>query len=318
MKSKVKKHPDESPTIVPDEALEIQAIETPESEMGNLLVTEDMETKVSRLERLAELVPRYERAIRQILIACTTPSDWHVFGEGDQAKVCLTSAGAERIAKHFSIIFSDVSYKKELFTDANGKGYRYIYEGKARLGDSIVHAIGTYGTRDKFLGYANGQWRPVEAINEGHIQNAAYHVFVGNAIKTLLGLRNLSFNEYKELMQVAGKNAATTGQHSYATGSQGGTAADDHDKQKELAELCINLARAGLTVVCENGDCTTMAYEGPEDYDEIKLASEICCTLSAFKGRNGWVQGKPASKLHGKRLDIALQKARECVKEAGI
>jgi len=164
---------------------EIVPMESPDTEMGKVLGEGSPEVAIVRLEKIAELAPRWEQAMRVILVTATFPQDWEVFGTGDKAKACLSSAGAMRVAKHFPIRFFEVKSKKEEWTDSNGKAYRYIYEGKATLGDRIVFAQGNFSTRDKFLGFKDNEWRSVAEINEGHIRNAAYHIFMGNAVKEL-------------------------------------------------------------------------------------------------------------------------------------
>jgi hypothetical protein len=46
-------------------------------------------------------------------------------------KMCLSSAGAERVGRLFDIQYFETNWQKEKFTDAIGEGYRYVYECKA-------------------------------------------------------------------------------------------------------------------------------------------------------------------------------------------
>jgi len=301
------------------ETQEIVPQEGPDTEMTKLLADEDMEVRLGRLRKIAELAPLYEKTIRTILLSCTFPQDWHKFGDGDHATVCLSSAGAERIAKHFKLRFFDVTRQKENFEDADGKGYRYVFEGKAVEGDRIIFVQGVYGTRDKFLGFANNKWRALEEINENHIRDAAYHRFIGNGIKALLGIRNLPAKEYEFLMNRTGQDAAKTTGHTYGSGTKGGTSANDHDKQKELAEACIAIANAGFEAeLDEAGKCVLIPLSADVEgiTDNIAVAKSICEIMSSFQGKKGdIVCGLSASQLKGKRLEITLKKAQELLKE---
>lgn len=185
------------------EILEAEPIETTSTEIARVMSDGDPETMLAMLEKKAELAPRWNKAINTILVTQTFPEDWTEQG----GKMCLSSAGAERVARLFPIQYTDQSCKKEEFNDSNGPGYRYIYEVKARMGEREAFAQGSYSTRDKFLSYKDGQWRAVEEINEGNIRNAAYHICIGNAIKALLGLRGLPAKRFKAIMDSIGEDA---------------------------------------------------------------------------------------------------------------
>ncbi len=297
----------------PDLAIE----EGPGTEMARVMNEGDPDAQILMMERKAELAPRFLKAMQTILMSQTFPQDWETFGTGDKAKVCLSSAGAERVARLFDIQFFEVVSKREDFTDALGQGYRYVFEGKAALGSRVVFSQGTYSTRDKFLGFADGGYRPLEDINEGNIRNAAYHIFCGNAIKGLLGLRGIPLAQFHTLMGQAGGDPVKAGGHAYGSGTQGGSSQTEHEKQSELAERCIALANAGLAVV--RGDdskwITTPMSDG-DDRPELERAAVICVALSSFPGRDGKeVSGLPASRLKGQRLAITLATARALAKE---
>ena len=161
--------------------------ERPDMEIANVVVHDDPHAEIVHMEAAADLAPRYAAAIRTLLLAHTFAEDWSVWDD----KICLSSAGAERVGRQFGYQVFNVASRKESFTDDLGKGYRYIYEGQAALGGRIVWARGSFSTRDKLLGYKDKKYRPLEDINEQHIASAALHIFRGNALKALLGLRGL-------------------------------------------------------------------------------------------------------------------------------
>lgn len=301
----------ENENIVRTEAL---PMETPGTELAKTISDENPEAALGRLEKIASLAPRWERAIQTILMAATFPEDWEIFGDGDKAKACLSSAGAMRVGKHFPIKFFETKWQKERWTDRFGEAYRYIYEGKAMLGERIVYAQGSYSSRDKFLGKAKGEFKDLAEINEANIQNAANHIYMGNAVKELLGLRAMPVSQYRKLMGLTGQDAGKTPGHAYGAGTKGGTVNADRNKQKELAEICIAIANAGNTVV-QNEDGSFSVVPQDKDVqgitDSVQVGKIICETVSTFLTKDGKiVKGLPASKLKGQRLDIALATAK--------
>lgn len=291
----------------------IEPVESPQTEIARITDVGDPDIMLAILKRKAELASQFREAQNTILATQTYPQDWHKFGEGDNATVCLSSAGAERVGRLFDIKFFEVKHQKEEFTDAHGKGFRYTFEGKACMGNSVVWAQGVYGSRDKFLGYAKGEYKPIEDVAENHIRNAAYHIFMGNAIKSLLGLRNLPASEFEHLMNRTGQDATKAGSHRYASGSKGGTSADDSGKQKELVETCLAIANAGQRIEfnAESNKCELKDISELDDRPVLEITKETCVALSTFKGKDGVVAGKDAKGLAGKRLEIALNKAKE-------
>lgn len=294
----------------PVETQPVEPVESPATELANIVNEGDPDLMLALLEKKAELATRFKAAQDTILASQTYPADWQVFGEGDKAKACLSSAGAERVGRLFDYKVFDVKARKEEFTDSNGKAYRYVYEGFAMMGNKTIFAQGVYGIRDKFLGYANNEWKSPEEINENHVRNAAYHIFIGNAIKSLLGLRGIPADEYKEIMGKTGQKAERTGKHTYGSGTKGGTSTDDSGKQKELAELCIKIATAGWYVELYQGEWKlTQMTDAQSIAEPVAVAEGICTQISGFKGKDGWVNGLPANKLKGKRLSITLKTA---------
>ncbi len=288
-------------------------VEAPSTELAELVSEGDPDVMLAILEKKAELAPRFKHA-RDTILACQTyAKDWTVF----DGKACLSSAGAERVGTLFDIKFFEVVDRKDKFTDSIGEGYRYVYQGKAAMGNRVTFAQGIYSTRDKFLGFKSDKFRPIEEINERDIMQAAYHIFKGNAVKELLGLRGIPEDEFKKIMGRAGHDAGKAGSYQHGRGTQGGTTVDDTAKQKELCELCIRLAGAGKFVGRDaKGKWQAVFGEEYLQMDNMELAKNICVKLSSFIGKDKKeIPGKPASQLKGQRLGITLEQARVVVKE---
>ena len=219
------------------EIVDAEPLESPSTELARVMHEGDPETMVTVLEKKAQLAERYNTAITTILVKQTFAEDWTKQGD----KMCLSSAGAPRVARLFSIRFPDKKFTKEEFNDPNGKGYRCLYECTATMGEREVFAQGAYSTRDKFLGFVNGEWRPTEDINENNIRNAAYHICIGNAIKALLGLRGLPAAKFGFLMGDEGNAAKTV---TRGSGTQGGTAkVKASANMVEHVKLCLRALR---------------------------------------------------------------------------
>jgi hypothetical protein len=289
-----------------NEVEELEPIESASTELSRIMAEGDPDTQLAILEKKATLAPRYTQAISTILISQTYPEDWKIF----DGKACLSSAGAERVSRLFDIKFFEVRNKKEDFTDANGSAYRYVFEGMASMGSRIVYAQGVYSTRDKFLGFANQEWKPLENINENHIRNAAYHIFIGNAVKALLGLRAMPEAEFNKLMSGVNKDGKKAGAVNHASGTQGGTTGDDAAGQKQLAEALIAIANAGFQIAI-NDEGNHFLEQISESADPMEVAKQSCQALTSFKGNKGdIVKGLNSAKaVKGKRLEVSLKKA---------
>lgn len=289
------------------------AIESESTALVRVVSEGDPNAMLAVLEKKAELAGRMRMAIETIVVSQTYPEDWHTEGEGDKAKACLNSAGAERIARNFPIRYSDVKHTKEEFSDALGNGYRYVYTGMASMYDREVYAEGRYSTRDKFLGKAHGEYRPPEDINEGDVRTAAYHTFLGNAIKELLGLRGMPAVEYQRIMQSTGRDAAKSSNVTRGKGTQGGTSGDDARHQTELTELCMGFANDGYSVESDSdGNWSLRPLSDSDSRDSVDVAKDICVQLSSFTGEGGKkVSGKLSKSLTGKWLSATLSKARK-------
>ena len=295
-----------------NDAMELAA-ESPATEIMKIESEGDPEVMLMILEKKAALAPRFRAALDAILVSQTYPEDWKEF----DGTMCLSSAGAERVGRNFPIQIFEVHWQKEEWTDAKGNAYRFVYEAKAAMGGHIVYVTGAYGTRDPFLGKKGDDFRAIEEINPTMLQNAAYHILCGSAVKAILGLRGIPKTEWDKMMSRTGRNGAKTGNVQHGSGTQGGTTADDSVKQKELAEICIAIANAGKMVVSQ--DFKTFSLEDMSEIsDPTEVAKQSCINLSTFIGReNKKVTGLGAKELKGVRLDKTLEKAREMQKQLG-
>lgn len=276
-----------------NEIFDVEPVESPTTEIARVTAEGDPELMVNMLEKKALLAPRMVKAINTILMTQTYPEDWTEQGE----KMCLSSAGAERVARLFSISFHDQKCTKQEIKDLSGVGYRYVYECVAQMGDRQVFSQGAYSTRDKFLGSKGGEWKPTEDINENNIRNAAYHICIGNAIKALLGLRGIPVARFKAIMAAAGEDASKASTVVRGQGTQGGTAkAKATATQVERVIQCLKALR-------------------PDDKaGQAALYHEV----ADFDGDKGKVVAKPPHELSEKWLGKVLGKLKDLCDQNGI
>ncbi|MFA4972149.1 MAG: hypothetical protein WC683_06020 [bacterium] len=274
-------------------------------EVAKTMSEGDPDLMLQVLEKKAANAMRMRQWVETLMVGQTYPGDWTIQGD----KACLSSAGAERIGRHFPIRYHDVQQTREDFTDTEGKGYRYVFRGYATFNDRTVYAEGNYSTRDEFLGKKSGAWRPLEDINEGDIRSAAMHIFQGNAIKQLLGLRGIPASEYQRIMQGTGQQATRTTTVERGKGTQGGTAPDDRKHQTELQETCLAIVHAGFTAENDGKNCKLVPLAESSDKTDVQLADDLCVIMSGFVGDKGPVNGRTPNNLKGKWLESTRKRA---------
>ena len=301
------KEPNETrAAVLPSENDAVEA-DAPAREIYRVDDEGDPEVMLAILEKKAQLAPRFKAAQDAILASQTYARDWTEF----DGTMCLSAAGAERVGRLFDIQYSETTWLKEEFTDAVGKGYRYVYECQAALGSRITYAMGVYSSRDAFLGQCQGQYKALEEVDENNVRRAAYSLMKGNAIKSLLGLRGIPRAEWEKIMPAAGQEAQKAKKAERGKSNQSGTTGPDHARQKELAELCIALAQAGQKVVTDDYQSFRLvAASAPGD--PLEAARQICVTLSSFKNDRGkTIAGRGAKGLRGRWLERTLKQARQ-------
>ena len=300
------------------EKVEAEVVEHPLGDMSMISVSDDPERRLAVMNKMAELAPMFKKARDAIVVAMTYPEDWEQFGEGDKAKMCLGSAGAERIGTMFNWQNKNVTFSKEEFVIEGKPYYRYVYEGLAVQGEKEIFTIGMYSTRDKFLGFANGEWVDTGDVNENSIRIAAYHIFTGNCVKALQGIRNMPKREWEEIMGKTGGDADKAGGHTYGGGTKGGTSGGDVELQQRLKEACLVVINCGMYAERDGKEfkLKLLEREPKNPADTLIFADDLSITLSSFVGNKGEVTGKKPEHLKGKWLANTLKTAERLAKEA--
>ena len=137
-----------------------------------------------------------------VAVNATNSNDWKDMG----GKPYLESSGCEKAARRFGVSIYDVTIEREDLNDDNGRYYLYTVMGKASLGNESIESIGTCSSRDKFFA-TNIEWftnkdgerkskktnKPIQDVDIANIKKKAYTNFMGNAVRKLLGLNNMTW-----------------------------------------------------------------------------------------------------------------------------
>src|ERR1700722_2155869 len=131
--------------------------------------------------------------IRRFILGRALPGDWVRFkGPGNEAVLSMSGACAERIASALGVNFFNWSSEKEKGSDEHGEWYTWYYRGDAVIGGLTRSVEGRASTRDKFFGYANDQWKPLQDVSEPNIRIAARRSAQKEGVRQLFGLRAIS------------------------------------------------------------------------------------------------------------------------------
>jgi|GEM_PF-1797494 len=134
------------------------------------------------------------KKIKSIVLTITNEQDWI----DENGKPYLQASGAEKVARLFGISWR--IDEPVIEKDENGH-YTYTYKGYFSLGACSIEAIGTRSSRDPFFTtkYKNGKRLTIgpSEIDREDVKKAAYTNCIGNGIKRLLGIRNLTWEEIK-------------------------------------------------------------------------------------------------------------------------
>lgn len=246
------------------------------------------DASLERVAAEAETRVAAMKAIKKAALKLTNYRDWVIHGSGDKAKPYMCASGAEKIAA-IGVSVLGIRHVKDWDEDEKGRYYIYTYNGIFSIAGRSLEAIGTCTSRDQFFAMRQGELKPLGEVPQDNITKAAYSNMLVNGISRLLGFRSITMEELKE----TGIDIGRLEKVEYKEGTKGGSSDKDKKHQKELGEIMVELT---------SGD-TNEAKDMLED-------------LTAFEGDKGPVKGlRTLARLQGKRLDIALDKARRLYQE---
>lgn len=262
-------------------------IELPSSNTG--ILTPTVSGNVSDIYWLSENIDKLVQAhnkINDAILRLAKPGDWATFSSATDAMGTaeLGFAGAFRISKTIGISFVNPTVIRVDGKDANGDWFRFEAEVTCIFKGNSVRAWGRAGSRDKFFGFANDKWKPVEDLNEGNIKMAAVRGAMKEGVKVLLGLHHFPMDDLKK----ANIQVSSTRGHTFKS----------PDKPSTEGDLDLRKSLKGMLMELHGGD--------------QKKVADALEALSSFEGKDGTVPGKRiVDYLSGTRLQIAHSKAKE-------
>lgn len=141
--------------------------------------------------------------IKQLSLKATTSHDWVSLG----GRPYLQDTGTEKIAGLFSPTVSKPNITRENFPDGH---YMYICDGEAYWGGKSIPVMGSRSSRDKFFvqyDYTEKEGKRVRVelsteellmrIDPGDVRKSALTNYRNNAIKDVLGLEGITWEDLK-------------------------------------------------------------------------------------------------------------------------
>lgn len=133
--------------------------------------------------------------IKEIVLKVTNNNDW----TDQQGKPYLSAAGCHKVANIFGIGWRFISEPKKVIEEDGH--YRYDVPLEVFLGNRSIEIVGSRSTKDEFFTtrYRDGKKviLPPTEIDGGDILKAAITNAQGIGISTILGIRNLTWDEVK-------------------------------------------------------------------------------------------------------------------------
>lgn len=189
---------------------------------------EDLAIAIKTAQETIELV----KQIKILAIKQTNKHDWVDM----QGKPYLQSSGAEKIARLFGISWRicDGYPKREDKQDEKGSYYIYSYKGEFTMAGKTIEVIGTCSQRDKFFGRDKNTetgFKNAADVDITNIMKKANTNMINRGITTLLGIRNLTWDEVKN----GGIDVTQTTKVTYAQGGAGGGKISDAQAKRLYA-----------------------------------------------------------------------------------
>lgn len=186
--------------------MEVQEAEVPEVDSdSHAIQVKESPNHISNIIAIAGQMEAYSKAVDTIqnaIIKRSYEGDWISHARADvpeaERKANIGSAAAERIARFLGIQEAAWSKGEKQWSE-DRTHYTWVFEADFGFQGRWVHAIGRASTRDKFFGFANGEWKPLADIKEDDIKQAAFRACRKEGVRTLLGLRNIPTMKLKEL-----------------------------------------------------------------------------------------------------------------------
>jgi len=159
-----------------------------------------------RIIQMAENAERRIEAIKKIktiALRVTNPSDWI----DQQGKPYLQASGSTKVARVFGVSWRIDEPVREDFEDGH---FQFTVKGEFSLAGATIEAMGVRNSKDGFFS-RRYKWDeakrekvpydvPPHEIDAGDVKKAALTNLLGIGVTTILGIRNLSWEEIATTM----------------------------------------------------------------------------------------------------------------------
>lgn len=255
-------------------------------------------------ERIAAFV-----LIKQYALAATNKDDWSNIGGNPY----LEDTGAEKVAGLFAPEIGRPTINREVFPDGH---YMYTCDGIASWGGKSIPVMGTRSSRDKFFieyDYEcddrgnrkkddNGRFIKVELsteellnrISAGNVRKSALTNYRNNAIKDVLGLEGVTWEELKEFADIDKKDVS--GYEFTQTEMSG----DAKDKAKEIERMLVEMFGKNygqqLASLTENRDKSGKLWAGVKSLDKCSERKMAVVYGQVKKAYTAWEKDNKQNK----------------------
>ena len=225
--------------VVEDAPAAIVVPETIEPEALMALATEDqIDRAIKRTLARIDATKRYKVA----LLSMTNHLDWYAHkAEGDpDGRPYLGESGAEKVIHAFSI---EIEHDGGVRVPNEEGGFEYVYQGRMRalqFSDVWYPVIGSRWSEDGFFTKGGNQ-----RADPGDVRKAALTNFYNRGIKTVCGLKTLTWDELEAIPHLSNlrKQIVTIG---YGSGKAKGKGATTTPGEKsDIAKgphICVKIA----------------------------------------------------------------------------
>lgn len=186
-------------SIEPDEG----AMVVPLTALARMATPDEIQRAVSRMLARIDATKRLKLAI----LSLTNPGDWcNHKTEGDPVGVpYLREQGAEKVVHAFEIEIEHDGGECVRYGNQPYEDYEWVYNGRARalqFSDVWYPIVGSRWSEDGFF-TRGGKVRP----DPGDVRKSALTNFYNRAIKTVCGLRGLTWDEIETVPHLKGARA---------------------------------------------------------------------------------------------------------------
>lgn len=170
--------------------------DAPEVQERDLQVVYSGDSSFAEIIRSAEETARMLIKVRRTAVSMTTKDDWKDMG----GKPYLQGKGAEPVGRLFGVSIHNAKCSRDVYDDPKaGTVVEYTWTGQASLrnGDTVP-CIGMCDTKDGMFTEKGGGYKDLCDIDLKDVKRTAFSRMFSNGIKTILGLRNLTWPEVNE------------------------------------------------------------------------------------------------------------------------